>query len=307
MDNRYIKKTALREWVIDNLSSYGRVRRDEIWICCPFHIEKTPSMTIHIGDALWPGTYHCFGCGTKGSYNRLAAKMNLPIFPHDDVEVKENDNIFDFLAKGIKSDFERDWMPKTAPQVVGLEEIPKGFEWREIPGSFYKSLNGSIYYDSKKNVEFLHFPLYDAAGYNGYTLARLKRDEDNIKEPKYLTFAETDKTLFLYDTFAPSSTVILVEGHYDAIRLRYYGLPALAILGTQNWSEYKRNLLVTKGIQKAIILFDNDNAGMTAAKKISEELSSAFEVQPLILPNTGTKIDPGNMPISYIQALKTYI
>ena len=34
----------------------------DIWCCCPFHNEKTPSCKIN--DDL--GTFYCFGCGAKG-------------------------------------------------------------------------------------------------------------------------------------------------------------------------------------------------------------------------------------------------
>ena len=34
----------------------------DIWCCCPFHNEKTPSCKIN--DDL--GSFYCFGCGAKG-------------------------------------------------------------------------------------------------------------------------------------------------------------------------------------------------------------------------------------------------
>lgn len=33
---------------------------------CPFHKEKTPSMVVRSD-----GTYHCYGCGRKGTHDEL--------------------------------------------------------------------------------------------------------------------------------------------------------------------------------------------------------------------------------------------
>ena len=37
----------------------SNMSRGDMWACCPFHNETTPS--FHAMDA--KGTYHCFGCG----------------------------------------------------------------------------------------------------------------------------------------------------------------------------------------------------------------------------------------------------
>ena len=40
---------------------YGYTPNRAGFICCPFHLEKTPSLK------LYDQTYHCFGCGAHGS------------------------------------------------------------------------------------------------------------------------------------------------------------------------------------------------------------------------------------------------
>ncbi len=38
---------------------------DSVCFLCPFHVEKTPSMTVR------DGKYHCFGCGKSGDADDL--------------------------------------------------------------------------------------------------------------------------------------------------------------------------------------------------------------------------------------------
>ena len=59
----------------------------DIWCCCPFHNEKTPSCKIN--DDL--GSFYCFGCGAKGDiftiYKLRTMKINTPLLPTSDSSV----------------------------------------------------------------------------------------------------------------------------------------------------------------------------------------------------------------------------
>ena len=51
--------------IADLVSSYGYTLKhsgSDLWCCCPFHTEKTPSFKVDSAR----GTYHCFGCGESG-------------------------------------------------------------------------------------------------------------------------------------------------------------------------------------------------------------------------------------------------
>jgi DNA primase len=51
--------------------------RGDMWACCPFHAEKSPS--FHADDRR--GIYHCFGCGASGDHFRfltVKAGMSFP-------------------------------------------------------------------------------------------------------------------------------------------------------------------------------------------------------------------------------------
>jgi DNA primase len=59
----------------DLVSSYGftlKQRGGELWCCCPFHNEKTPSFKVDVSR----GTYHCFGCGESGDVFSFVMKQD---------------------------------------------------------------------------------------------------------------------------------------------------------------------------------------------------------------------------------------
>ena len=51
--------------------------RGDMWACCPFHGEKTPS--FHADDR--KGIYHCFGCGATGDHFRFLTEKTGVSFP----------------------------------------------------------------------------------------------------------------------------------------------------------------------------------------------------------------------------------
>ena len=51
--------------------------RGDMWACCPFHGEKSPS--FHADDKR--GTYHCFGCGVSGDHFRFLTEKAGMSFP----------------------------------------------------------------------------------------------------------------------------------------------------------------------------------------------------------------------------------
>ena len=51
------------------LERYGYEPNKKGFMCCPFHLEKTPSMRIYEKD------YHCFGCGEHGDVITFVQKL----------------------------------------------------------------------------------------------------------------------------------------------------------------------------------------------------------------------------------------
>lgn len=62
----YINKPVKRGVYIPSIIKGIPLVRSGIntYICCPFHHEKTPSMSIKTSADIW----HCFGCGSSNRY-----------------------------------------------------------------------------------------------------------------------------------------------------------------------------------------------------------------------------------------------
>jgi DNA primase len=87
--------------------------RGDLWACCPFHQEKSPS--FHVDDR--KGFYHCFGCGASGDHirfvmeteglsfpetvERLAGEAGVPL-PARDAESERRDRRRKGLAEAVE-------------------------------------------------------------------------------------------------------------------------------------------------------------------------------------------------------------
>lgn len=129
-------------------------------------------------------------------------------------------------------------------------------------------------------------------------------------KPSYLSSPGTwvkDYGLFPYDYvrgMKNSKSLAVVEGPRDALRLIRDGFPALAVLGANNWSPIKRDLVL--GLSpNPLIMMDGDKAGRLAAQSIASSLTEAKVVDlSSISAKLGRKVDPANMPGRYVKILK---
>lgn len=97
------------------VSFYGYEPNRAGFICCPFHVEKTPSLKIN------ERSFHCFGCGAHGSVIDFVALL----FNLDPLGAVKR------LAADFKIDLKLEH-PPDRPQVDKLREARRLFtEWKE--------------------------------------------------------------------------------------------------------------------------------------------------------------------------------
>lgn len=310
-----LRQSKLRTLVVDSLLAIGGKQRGEhIVLTCPWHNETKPSLHVNIGYEVDPGVFNCFGCKAKGSWNVLAKALKLPT-------IEENTKDKTITVNGISTQNDEDdtqTIKKVYEEIqakikatqaeyptLKTSELPDDFFWRGYGKKFYEKLGGRFYWNRKFDKNYLYFPLTMNKRYTGYTLCSL-----DGKDVKYQTFTDSSKVFFLYDHIPYGVPIVLVEGHFDAIRLYAEGFYPLGIFGVQNWSSIKMNYLTAKAPPKVVIAFDGDKPGCDAAVKVFKDLRIGFNVDIFYLPistDPKNKIDPGNMSEEFIWELRKKI
>lgn len=294
---------------------------DYTMICCPYHDDSTPSGQIFHGDSTRiPGFYRCLGCGAKRNWNELAKDLGLQTFSG----VKPDDR-FVTAIREIQETVEQ------TSTSFELSDLPLGKKWRTFSTSFLRKVGcklGTYEYGRR----FVYMPVLIQGRERGYVRAAMKKDPTG-EYPSYLNkkgvwskkcglfpFDYAIKLMLEID----SRTMVLVEGPRDALRLLEYGIPAMSILGTQTWTPNKARLLEMNGVQKAVLMFDGDPAGIKATEHILPDISdlltgSVFDLTAIEgspygrwsrLSKEKQKIhksklwDPGNVPTRVLDQLK---
>lgn len=331
------------DFVKQQLSLYSGEKREtgtSTMILCPFHAEKTPSGSISL-DERWPGTYRCFGCPAKASWNDLAPRLGLQPFYKG--KPKEENSMDLLMQKGLEALTKQ---KRYREDRFKFSKLPPNKRWRTIPTNLLIELGGKfcVKYDAERNrwgtTKFIYFPVVINGEQHGFFRARLKKDTSGRNLPSYLLAAgesgsRWSKTHGLWPfTYAVdlmhklgSTRIVLVEGQRDALRLLLMGIPAVCIFGTQSWSPNKAKLLELAGVEHVIMMMDGDDAGIKATTTIKPLLRKLFTVTAIRLwrvegspylkyknkpePSKAAKADgvslwdPGNVPVSILQKIKT--
>lgn len=305
----------LKQLIISELSSlnYHPQGDKRIKIHCPFHHDTNPSLIIPINHTKYkPGQFKCFSCGAKGNWNDLANRLMLRKWDEYDTN-KYYDNAKKEFAE---DDAFRDLLPTingmasgtAAKKVEGLEELPADFTWRGLNRDFWISMGCSYYWDRRRDQFYIHMPMLMNGNYMGYTLAALPPIVDKV--PKYQTFAPTDSVILLYDLIKPNSTILLVEGHFDAWRMRALGFEVGGMIGTENWSSKKTAAILAKCPKRVIICTDGDEPGYKAGEMLNRTMfDNGIDTIYYKLPYypKPDSLDPGNMSLEYVEDMRRYV
>lgn len=313
------------DFVLNELAGYSGVKKqvgDSTFVSCPFHSERTPSFRIfHSASSLSPGYGRCYGCGQKATWDVLAPKLGLRPYKWS----KPTQQFARPVVKPVES---------VLPEEVDFDfkPLPKNKIWREI------ETNLLIDIGCKKirqyDEPFIYMPVIVRGDERGYIRARMRKKKD---KPSYLNKAgkwSERYGLFPYDYAVKLSrdqglnVLVLVEGPRDALRLLSFGIPAIAILGTQSWSKRKAHLLELSGVEYIVLCFDGDDAGLGAENLVQPSLKNLLNVLTFDLrgkdspywkfrledePSKAAKAegvelwDPGSMPLKKVKQLKRLV
>ena len=348
----------------DDISSHikselGRLPSDEVrthdqysFVRCPFHMERTPSLRVkHSSYALKTGSFKCFGCAKYGGWNELADALNLERFESKgefpDGKIPEfNATRYD---QTLLAEFNEGHLDETKKEVLEFFSLRdadavlssgiKGNKWRGYDLTFLRrSIKAKLV--KKNNYRwYLYLPVMVKGKEVGHIKAQIHKPKDK-GIPSYINASGTwslTSGLFPLD-YAHKlmlenglSSIVLVEGPRDALRLCSLGIPCVAILGTHSWSDRKTAILSYIGVERVIPCFDGDLAGKIATRLIVhgervledgtvsrvpgfEPINTAFEIKEVKLWNIPVpenhpedKLDPGNIPENIINKIRKLV
>lgn len=247
---------------------FSKSSGDQLYACCPFHPEKTPSFTVNTETREW----YCHGCGKGGAEKEFIAE-------YFDVDAKVSKHVLEYWeAKGtlpfpseetIKKYHEK--LLKSSKDLAILESF--GFT-REIIDKLMIGL------DDFRIV----FPVKSQRGYwvNLRRYLPPQRRLADSKEPKCLNMRGLgQRRYYPYDAF-DEQLVVIVEGEKDCIAARSQGINA--VTGTGGSAIPVEEVALFKG-KDVVLMLDSDTVGQRCVNTYLQLLKNiASSIQIVKLP-----------------------
>ncbi|MBM3986264.1 MAG: DNA primase, partial [Planctomycetes bacterium] len=294
-------------------------RGEDLWACCPFHQEATPSFHVVPRRRM----FKCFGCGVGGdvisfvmksrglpfreALELLAARAGVELAslsPEDKRRAQQARRSRAVLEVALEQ-FRR--ALNESPGNPGLrymrdrgfsDETLLRFDIGLIPADFLARLRAArLDQAAVDGAGFtgafggrVGFGIRDASGgLVGFGARRL----DDESAHKYVNTRETpwfSKGRLLYGldkaarTLARTRRLVVMEGYTDVMMAHQRGLDeAVATMGTAFTAEHLR--LVKARVSDLVLVFDSDNAGRLAAERtVQLVLAEGLECRVLHVP-----------------------
>jgi len=261
--------------------------RDYVTKCFnPDHNDSNPSFRIDRGT----GIAHCFSCGFKTNifkyYGLLTNNVSVRV-----AKLKEKLNALKESTNGLDP-------------LEGAKPINRSF--RNISTQTLKHFKAFETDQVEKMIDRIVFPITDV---RGKTMCYVGRHSMSNGNPRYVNYPSgASIPLFPAKFQEKHKTIVLVEGIFDMLNCYDKGLRnTVCTFGTSKLlNETKEKMLSYKvmGIEKVFILYDGDEAGREAAKKIKPLIEEAgFLTEIIDLPEGQ---DPGVITQEDVNSLIEY-
>ena len=300
------KRTKISDFILSTTT--GKLRGSKGMALCPFHGEKTASMSFTDVENL----FHCFGCKEGGDVFKYVQEINNIEF-QDAVEFVADNYGFklSYTDAGQNEDFKKYQSKMNIISEYFIETMESKASKKAID---YLKLRGFDISDIKKYaVSFIDSDLEKFKKYcknNEITNQDLKRlgfmsSNDNFLfknrvlfpilnirteivafggralddfGPKYLNSSESllykkNKNLYFTKDFISSikkkGYVFLVEGYFDVLALNKLGYSNVASPSGTALTTQQLEVL-SRYTKKILLCFDNDEAGLVATERVLE-------------------------------------
>ena len=300
------KRSKISDFIL--ATTTGKLRGTKGMALCPFHGEKTASMSFTDVENL----FHCFGCKEGGDIFKYVQEINNLEF-QDAIEfvaekygfkltyTQTNDsndfkvyqdkinlinNYFLEIMKSEKSKDAKEYLKKRKYDNSDIKKYSISFVTKDEE-SFNKfckkneittdDLRRLGFISSNGNMLFKNRIMFPILSFRNNIIAFGGRTIDDFG-PKYLNSSDSvlykkNRNLYFTNDFITSTKkkgyAIIVEGYFDVLSLNKLGYPnAASPSGTA--LTYQQLESVLKYTSKILICFDNDEAGLKATERVLE-------------------------------------
>ena len=300
------KRSKISDFILATTS--GKLRGTKGMALCPFHGEKTASMSFTDVENL----FHCFGCKEGGDIFKYVQEINNLEF-QDAIEfvaekygfkltyTQTSDNsdfkiyqekidlINNYFLETMKSDISKDakaYLQKRKYDNIDIEKYSISFisKDEESFNKFCKTneitkddLQRLGFISSNGNMLFKNRIMFPILSFRNNIIAFGGRAIDDFG-PKYLNSSDSvlykkNRNLYFTNEFITATKkkgyAFIVEGYFDVLSLNKLGY-ANSASPSGTALTYQQLESVSKYTSKILICFDNDEAGLKATERVLE-------------------------------------
>ena len=300
------KRSKISDFILATTS--GKLRGTKGMALCPFHGEKTASMSFTDVENL----FHCFGCKEGGDIFRYVQEINNLEFQdaiefvaekygfkltytqtsdNSDFKIYQDkiDQINNYFLESMKSDKSKDAkaylqsrkfndndIEKYSISFISKDEesFNKFCKANEITNEDLKRLG---FISSNGNMLFKNRIMFPILSFRNNIIAFGGRAIDDFG-PKYLNSSDSvlykkNRNLYFTNEFITATKkkgyAFIVEGYFDVLSLNKLGY-ANSASPSGTALTYQQLESVSKYTSKILICFDNDEAGLKATERVLE-------------------------------------
>ena len=250
--------------IYDEFIAFSQSSGDQLYACCPFHPDKTPSFTVNTETREW----FCHGCGKGGAEKEFLAE-------YFDVDTKIGKYAFEYWEK-----------KKTLP--FPTDEVVDKYHQRLLKSpKDLAILDGfGITLDTIKELKIglddfrVVFPIKSRRGYwvNLRRYLPPQRRLADSKEPKCLNLRGLgQRRYYPYEAFGQKE-VVVVEGEKDCVAARSQGLNAVTGTGGSAIPVDEVGLFKDKDV---VLMLDSDAVGQRSVNtylQLLKNLASSIRI-----------------------------
>ena len=300
------KRSKISDFILATTS--GKLRGTKGMALCPFHGEKTASMSFTDVENL----FHCFGCKEGGDIFKYVQEINNLEFQdaiefvaekygfkltytqtsdNSDFKVYQEkiDLINNYFLETMKSNISKDakaYLQKRKYDNIDIEKYSISFisKDEESFNKFCKTneitkddLQRLGFISSNGNMLFKNRIMFPILSFRNNIIAFGGRAIDDFG-PKYLNSSDSvlykkNRNLYFTNEFITATKkkgyAFIVEGYFDVLSLNKLGY-ANSVSPSGTALTYQQLESVSKYTSKILICFDNDEAGLKATERVLE-------------------------------------